>query len=172
VKSITNRIQLGLVAVGYAGALVVSAALLYRRHLVNLQDPAAASGGMAAAGDMMLQLFIGGLFLVPSALLIWMIAKFDAPYTTYSRFLFGFSLSAPVCMGMALLSDKYIAPSLSWFCFFRILQSPNILVGMGVSRFAARSDGAKRLASRALLIEGLTLGLPIAAFVIMLFLHR
>jgi len=45
-------------------------------------------------------------------------------------------------------------------------------VGMGVSRIAARFDRAKRLVSYALLIEGLTLGLSVAAFTVAVFIHR
>jgi hypothetical protein len=41
---------------------------------------------MAAAGDSMLHLFLGCLFLIPTALLIRIIAKFEALYTAYSRF--------------------------------------------------------------------------------------
>ena len=36
---------------------------------------------------------------------------------------------------------------------------------MGISRFAARFDRAKRLTSYALLVEGLTLGLLVAYFI-------
>jgi hypothetical protein len=162
--------QFGLVAMGYAAVLVFAAAALYGRHLVALKDPAAASGGMAAAGDTMLYLFIGCLFLIPTAFLIWIIAKFEALYAAYSRFLFGLSLSAPVCLGVVLLGDNYVAQSLSWLCFFRILESPIVLVGIGISCYAARFDRAKRLASYALLIEGLTLGLPIAAFIVAVFI--
>ena len=51
VKPISRRMQFGLVGMGYAAVLVVAAAAaLFRQHLVELQDPAAASGGMAAAG--------------------------------------------------------------------------------------------------------------------------
>jgi hypothetical protein len=164
--------QFGLVAVGYAAVLVVAAALLFIRHLVALQDPAAASGGMAAAGDSILHLFIGCLFLIPTAFLVWIMAKFEAMYTAYSRLLFGLSLSAPVCLGVVFLGENYVASSISWFCFFRILESPIVLVGMGISRFAARFDRAKRLASYALLVEGLTLGVPIAAFIVAVFVHR
>jgi hypothetical protein len=78
---------------------MVVGVLLYRRHLVELADPAGASGGMAAVGDTLLYLFIGCLFLIPTALLIWIIAKFEALYTAYTRFLLGLSLSAPVCLG-------------------------------------------------------------------------
>ena len=95
-------------------------------------------------------------------LLIRIIAKSETLYTSYARFLFGFSLSAPVCLSVVLFGENYIARNLSWLCFFRILESPVILVGMGISRSAARFARSKRLASYALLIEGLTLGLPLA----------
>jgi hypothetical protein len=167
-----NRIKFGLVAGGYAAVILIAAALLFRQHLVNLQDPAAASGGMAAAGDMMLHLFIGFLFLIPTVFLIGIMAKFEGMYTAYSKFLFGLSLSAPVCMGVAFLGEKYVAPSVSWICFFRLLESPAILVGMAMSRIAARFARAKRLIFYALLVEGLTLGVPVGAFVVALFIHR
>ena len=164
--------QFGLVAVGYAAVLVVTAASLYGRHLLELQDPASFSGGMAAAGDSMLHLFLGCLFLIPTAFLIRILAKSETLYTAYSRFLFGLSLSAPVCLSVVLLGENYVAPSLSWFCFFRLLESPIVLVGMGISRFAARFARAKRLIFYALLVEALTLGLPIAAFSVPFFMHR
>jgi hypothetical protein len=164
--------QFGLVAMGYAAVLVFAAASLYARHLWELQDPAAASGGMAAAGDTILHLFIGCLFLIPTAFLIWIIGKSEALYTAYSRFLFGLSLSAPVCMIVVLFGENYVAQSLSWLCFFRVEESPIVLVGMGISRFAARFARAKRLASYALLIEGLTLALPVAAFIVAAFIRR
>ena len=127
---------------------------------------------MAAAGETMLHLFIGGLFLIPTIFLIGFLAKSEAQYSAYSRFLFGLSLSAPICMVVAIFGENYVAPSLSWFCGYRVLESPIILVAMGMSRIAARFDRAKRLVSYALLIEGLTLGLPVAAFVVSLFIHR
>src|ERR1700691_1153560 len=97
--------QVGFGPTGYAAVLVVAAASLFWRHLVELQDPAAASGGMAAAGDAMLYLFLGCLLLIPTAFLIRIIAKSEAPYTAYSRFLFGLSLSAPVCMSVVLFGE-------------------------------------------------------------------
>jgi formate-dependent nitrite reductase membrane component NrfD len=42
---------------------------------------------------------------------------------------------------------------------------PFILVGMGVSRLVARFDRAKRFASYALLIEGLTLVIAVALLI-------
>jgi len=164
--------QFGLVAMGYAAVFVFAAAALYGRHLWALQDPVTASGGMAAAGDTLLHLFIGGLFLMPTVFLIVIMAKFEVLYTAYSRFLFGLSLSAPVCLSVVLFGENYVAESLSWICWFRMLESPIVLVGMGISRFAARFDRAKRLASYALLIEGLTLALPITFFAVAVFIHK
>jgi hypothetical protein len=172
VKPLASRTQFALVAVGYAAVFMIAAALLFVRHLVALQDPAAASGGMAAVGDTILYLFIGCLFLIPTALLIWTIVKLEALYTAYSRFLFGLSLSAPVCLSVVLLGENHVAPSLSWLCFYRMLESPIVLVGMGISRFAARFDRAKRLASYALLVEGLTLGVAVAGFIVPVFIHQ
>jgi hypothetical protein len=172
VKPVSNRTQYALVSVGYAGVLAVSTALLYRRHLLELQDPATASGGMFAAGDTMLHIFMGCLFLVPTAFLIRIMARSEALYSAYSRFLLGLSLSAPVCFAVALFADKYVPQSLSWFCSFRVEESPIIFLGIGISRVAARFDRARRLASYALLVEGLSLCLPIAAFVVAIFIHR
>jgi hypothetical protein len=76
------------------------------------------------------------------------------------------------CLSVVLFGENHVAPSLSWLCLFRILESPIALVGMGISRFAARFDRAKRLTSYALLVEGLTLGLLVAYFTGAVFIHR
>lgn len=165
--------QFGLVAAGYSAVFVIAAAWLFERHLAELQDPVAASGGMAAAGDTILYLFIGVLFLIPTAFLIRIIAKTEEVYTAFSKFLFGLSLSAPVCLAVVFLGDNnHVPQSLGWICGGRMLESPIVFMGMGISRFAARFDRAKRLISYALLVEGLTLGLPIAAFIVALFIGR
>jgi len=154
--------QFGAIAVAYAGLAVVAAGLLYRRHLVALEDPAAASGGMAAAGDTMLGFFLAGLFMIPTVFLIWIIAKFEGPYQAYSQFLLGLSLSAPVCLSLLLLGDRHTGLSLAWLSMYRIMGTPVVLVGMGFSRLVARFDRAKRLISYALLVEGLTLAIAVA----------
>ena len=170
-KSIRDRTQFGFIALGYGAVVVIAAAWLFERHLVELQDPVAASGGMAAAGDAMLALILGFLFLIPTVFLIRAIAKNEASFTAFSKFLLGLSLSAPVCMMVVLLGD-HVPQSLGWICGGRMLESPIVLMGMGVSRVAARFDRAKRLLSYALLIEGLTLMLPVAAFIVAIFMHK
>jgi hypothetical protein len=48
---------------------------------------------------------------------------------------------------------------------YRLFCSPPILLGIGVSRLAARFYRAKRLLSYALLIEGLTLAIAVALLI-------
>jgi len=171
VKPVSRGVQLALIAAGYGVVFVIAAVWLYQRHLFELQDPVAASGGMAAFGDTILYVFIGFLFLVPTVFLIRIIAKTERVYTAFAKLLFGLGLSAPVCMTVVLLGD-HMPARLSWICGWRMLESPIIFLGMGVSRWVARFDRAKKLTSYALLLEGLTLGLPIGAFIVALFLHR
>jgi len=156
---------LGLVALGYAAVFVVAAALLFVRHLQELQYPAEASGGMWAAGDAFLYIFIACLFMVPTVFLIWITARFEAFYTAYSKFLLGFSLSAPVCLGVLYLGENRVGESIFTLCSYRLMWLPFILVGMGISRLVARFDRAKRFASYALLIEGLTLVIAVALLI-------
>jgi len=164
-KSISWRTQLGLVTLGYAAVLVVAATLLYGRHLQELKYPAEASGGMWAAGDALLYIFIACLFMVPTIFLILVIARFEAFYTAYSKFLLGLSLSAPVCLSLLFLGENHMGQSLINLCLYRLMWLPFILVGMGISRLAARFDRAKRFVSYALLTEGLTLAIAVALFI-------
>src|SRR5579884_4485465 len=96
-----SRVQLGIVAAGYAAVVLLSAALLLWRHLqyVMHANDVDASGGMWAFGDLLLELFIAGLFLIPTLLLAFFIRKSERAYTTYSQALLGIALTAPVCIG-------------------------------------------------------------------------
>ena len=120
---------------------------------------------MWAGGDLLLYIFIACLFMVPTVFLIWVTAKFEAFYTAYSKFLLGFSLSAPVCLSVFFLGENRVGQSLINLCLYRLMWSPFILVGMGISRLVARFDRAKRFAAYALLIEVLTLGIAVALLI-------
>jgi hypothetical protein len=165
VESISWRVRLGLVGLGYAAVFAVAAILLYGRHPQELKYPAEASGGMWAGGDAFLYIFIACLLMVPTALLIWVTARFEAFYTAYSKFLLGLSLSAPVCLSVLFLGKNRVGESLMNLCLYRLMWLPFILVGMGISRMVARFDRAKRFASYALLIEGLTLAIAVALLI-------
>jgi hypothetical protein len=120
---------------------------------------------MWAAGDALLWIFLACLFMIPTVFLIWVIARFEAIYVAYSQFLLGLSLSAPVCLSVFLLGENQVAQSLGFLCLYRLLGSPFILVGIGMSRLVARFDRAKRLVSYALLVEGLTIAAAVALFI-------
>ena len=154
--------QVGFVVCGYAAVSAVAAGLLFVRHLQELKYPAEASGGMWAFGDLFLWIFIACLFTVPTALLIWITAKYEAFYTAYSKFLLGLSLSAPVCLAVLNLGGNHAGESLMNLCMYRLMGLPFIFTAMGISRIVARFDRAKRFASYALLIEGLTLVIAVA----------
>ena len=159
------RVQLRLVALAYVAVLAVAVTLLYARHLQALKYPVEASGGMWAFGNTLLYLFIACLFMVPTIVLLLVIAKFEPIYIAYSHLLLGLSVSAPVCLGTVLFSPGHFAENVIVFSWFRLFWSPFILMGIGVSRLAARFDRAKRLVSYALLIEGLNLGIAIALII-------
>jgi hypothetical protein len=164
VKTISSRAQLWLIALGYAAVLAVAVALLGGRYLLERQHQAdvEAAGGMYAFGDLLLGIFIACLFMIPTVFLLRVMARFEAFYTTYSQFLVGVSLSAPVCLGLLYFGRDHVTDNLRDLCLYRFVGSPFILVGMGVSRWVARVDRAKRLTSYALLIEGLSLGIAVA----------
>jgi len=65
-ETVLSRTRLWLVAIGYAGILAVAVVLIVARYVQYVTHPAdvAAYGGMYAGGDLMLELFIGGMLLV------------------------------------------------------------------------------------------------------------
>jgi hypothetical protein len=97
--------------------------------------------------------------------LVWVMAKHESVYTTYSQILLGLSLSASPCLSLFVFGKNHVADSLRILCLCRLVGSPFVFVGNGVSRFFARFDRAKKLASYALLIDGLTLGIAVALLI-------
>ena len=108
-KPIPWRVQLGAVAVGYAMVFLVGAALVFERHIQYVNNPADAAsyGAMYAFGDLILGLFIGGLFLVPTLLLVLVIRKSETAYTRYSQTVLGFSPGLVLYGSSVGFSDHY-----------------------------------------------------------------
>jgi hypothetical protein len=152
---------------GYAAVFVAAAVLLLGRYLQELTHPAdvVAYGGMYAFGDLLLGIFIACLFMIPTVFLVWVMAKYESAYTTYSQLLVGLSLSAPVCLSLFVFGNNHVADNLRNLSLCRLVASPFVFVGIGISRFVARFAQAKRLTSYALLIEGLTLGIAVALLI-------
>jgi hypothetical protein len=159
-----SRLQLRLVAASYAVVGVVSALLLYARYLQYVSNPqdVATSGGMYAGGDLLLEIFIGFLLLVPTVALAFVIRRSESCYTAYAKVLLGLSLTAPISVGLLII------PVLNqWYwgdaCIFRLFAIPIVVVVLIFSRWLTRFARARRLILYALLIEGATFVVIIAS---------
>jgi uncharacterized membrane protein len=152
-----SRLQLRLVQASYAVVVAVSALLIYMRYLQYVRNPqdVAASGGMYAGGDLMLEIFICFLFLVPTVALVFVIRKSESAYTAYAKVLLGLSLTAPisvVSLAIPVLNQWYWGDAF----IFRLFAIPIVVVVLIFSWWLTRFAHARRLISYALLIEGLT----------------
>jgi hypothetical protein len=156
----TLRTRLFWVAGAYAAVLSVSAGLILERYLAYVRHPddVAASGGMWAGGDMLLEVFIAGMVLVVTFFLVLVIANAEVAYATYSKILLALSLTAPIAIGlMAIPAVGQSNSMLGYVCLYRALGSPLVLLGLAMSRLFARFPKPRRITNYALLIEGMTL---------------
>ena len=141
-KPIPLRVQLMLVAAGYAAVLAAAALMVLVRYLqyVNHPQDVAAAGGMYAAGDLFLEVFIACMLLVPTFLLVLVIRNSENLYTGYSKILLGVSLTAPVCLGVLSIPAVNQGPMLLGEIFMaRLFSSPFVIVGLGFSRVDRKS---------------------------------
>src|SRR5579863_2840297 len=163
-----SRMQLRLIAASYAVVGVFFAILIFERYLQYVRNPqdVAAAGGMYAGGDLVLEVFICFLFLVPTVALVFVIRKSESYYTAYAKVLLGLSLTAPISVGLLLI------PVLNqWYwgdaCIFRLFAIPIVVVVLIFSRWLTRFARARRLIFYALLIEGLTFVVMVAGLFLM-----
>jgi len=159
-----SQLQLRLVAAGYAMVAAVSAVLIYERYLLYIRNPqdVAAAGGMYAGGDLLLEIIISFLFLVPTAALVFVIRRSEPAYSIYAKVLLGLSVTAPisaVLLVIPVLNQWYWGDAL----IFRLFVIPIFMVVMILSRWLTRFAHARRLISYALLIEALTFAIIIAS---------
>lgn len=169
------RTKLTWVGAGYVAVLAASTFLVVWRYLQYRwhADEANQYGGMWAGGDMMLAAFIFCLFLVPTFFLVLVARESEPLNTTYAKVLLWLSVTAPVSIGVIAIPAVGQSNSLiGWACFWRVLGSPFILVGMAGSRLLARFPRAKRLCSYALLIEAGTIAATIVFLGAASWLHR
>jgi hypothetical protein len=126
VKPISLRTQLWFVGLGYAAVFAVAAVLILARYLQEHFHRAemAAAGGMSAFGDLLLGIFIACLFMIPTVFLVWVMAKYESAYTTYSQVLLGLSLSAPVCLSLFIFGKNHVSDNLLLVCLCRLAGSP------------------------------------------------
>jgi len=148
---------------GYGAVLAFAAVVVTSRYLLETRNPNDFNGGMAAAGDWMLELFLCGLLLIPTFLLAFISRAREQTYTAFSKFLFGFSLLAPVSLGLMLIPAIGQKDTiLGTLCGLRLFAAPMIIVGFIGCRLLARFRLAKRLLSWALVIETATIVMMVA----------
>ena len=154
-----------LVGAGYGVVTLVGAGLVFARYLQYRLHPddAVTYGTMWGFGDWMLEIFILGLFLVPTFFLLLIIRQSEPASMLYSKVALAFSLTAPLSVGLMFIPAVGQGWTIGGPCLYRVLGSPMVLVGMALSRVMARFPRAKRLTSYALLVESGTLVLIVAA---------
>ena len=164
-NSIPWRVQLGIVAAGYAAVLLLSAVLLYSRHLqyVHNAADAAAAGGMWAGGDLILAVFIGCLFCIPTFLLVLVVRQSEVESMRYGQVMLGLSFTMPIFLLVLRVTGQGNS-FLGWFSFYRVMSSPLVIIGLVVSVLLARFPRARRLILYALVVEAGTLMVSVAIF--------
>ena len=164
-KSLSPRMQLGLIGLAYALVVAYGVTAELARELAAARDPAYSSGGMWAFGDELLAWNIFFLFMVPTFFLLRFMRQHDGAYASFSKVLFGVSLTAPILVGIFLLGAFAGSNTIKDAAVYRFWRAPFVLVVMGLSRLMARVDVAKRLLTKALLIEGGTFAILITLFI-------
>jgi len=157
------RTQVGLVAACYGAVLAFAAVVVTGRYLLERRNPNDFNGGMGAAGDWMLELFLCGLLLLPTFLLAFISRKREQTYTSLAKVLFGFSLLAPVSLGLTLIpAIGQHDTILGTLCGLRLFGAPMVIVGLIGCRLLAPFRLAKRLLSWAVAIETATIATMVA----------
>jgi hypothetical protein len=154
------KIQIGLVACAYLAVFGIATLLILWRYWQYASHPADAAqyGGMWAGGDLMLEVFICGMLLVMTFVLVLVIYKHETAYTSYAKAVLAVSVTLPVSVGIIAIPAVSEGISLvGWACLFRVFASPLVLMGIVMSRLFARFPRPRRMTNYALLIEVLTL---------------
>jgi len=165
VKAMPLRAQLAFIGFGYAAVMAYAVMMEFMRYQAAMRDPVSSSGGMWAFGDELLAWNIFVFFMVPTFLLLLVMRQYDEAYIKYSKILFWTSLTAPLvlaamALGNALGWNRFL-DSLLW----RSWRAPFVLGLLAMSRMCARADVAKRLLTRAVLIEGGTIAICLSLIV-------
>jgi hypothetical protein len=115
---------------------------------------------MWAGGDLLLEIMIFLLFLVPTAALVFVIRKSESAYTVYAKVLLGLSFTAPlslIFMVIPVLNQWYWGD----LCIFRLFAIPIVVFVLMFSQWLTPFARARRLIRYALITEGLTFGIVI-----------
>lgn len=172
---ISRRRELQLVLCGYAAVAIWGAAMYFGRYLAALRDPQYSSGGMWAFGELILDVFVFGLLLIPTFFLLRYFAQNERAFARYSKIALMASLTAPSC-ALALAIWQGIWHNMpSWIqdpLATRLFWSFAVLLVLAMSRVVGRRQASKRLLNYALAIEGVTLVTVLAIFLGLASVHE
>ncbi len=121
--------------------------MIYSRYLQYQKDPAdaVASGGMYAFGDMILGFAIFLLFLIPTAVLLFMLRNDERFLDLYTRILLIVSLTAPLSLAIIGVDSLLKTEFLSGPTVTRLFLFPCVLIVMILSLLIAKPKAAKKL---------------------------
>src|SRR5438270_8393340 len=85
-----------MIAFSYAVLSLYATWQWHFRYLAELENPIDSAGGMWAFGDLLLNLFLFGLFLIPTFFLLRLVARDDRPFAIYAKVAFAVALTAPL----------------------------------------------------------------------------
>jgi len=102
-KPVSRRVQSEPTTLLYAAVVGWASWLPYMRSQYELAHAADvdAPGGMYAFGDVTLHLLVALVFMIPTAFLLWFVARFETFYTAYSWLLLVVSLTAPAVLALS-----------------------------------------------------------------------
>jgi hypothetical protein len=161
----SQRNQIMLIVTGYAAVTMFAVAEFFQRYLYSLREPVDSAGGMAAFGDLMLSVFVFFLFLFPTFFLLRLLAQNQAFYGPYAKVLLAVSVTNPISVVLlAVFHRSVLAQNVFGE---RVWVSPLVLTVMLMSRCIGRRSPSKKLMTWASLIEGGTLVVSFALFVVL-----
>jgi len=133
-KPVSRRVQSEPTTLLYAAVVGWASWLPYMRSQYELAHAADvdAPGGMYAFGDVTLHLLVALVFMIPTAFLLWFVARFETFYTAYSWLLLVVSLTAPAVLalsGISRLVTRFAwAKRLTSYAFPTYFASPRFVI--------------------------------------------
>lgn len=169
VMVMSGRSKLGVVLASYAVALLAAFVVSYARSYVEARvDPAQASGGMQAFGDMLFFFGLYGLLaLVPTAMALYFLRPFEKFWTVFSTA--SLALSATGLLAELMMRRAQQFPwamfVVGFFGLLKILGAP--LFGMGFLICAALAPFRR---PRRVLLAAAAVEFTVCAYAIFCFL--
>jgi hypothetical protein len=152
---VSNLLRLGLVLGGYAVALAAAFAALAASALLAQDDPAQASGGMQAFGDLLLFVAVFCIVaLVPTALALWFLRAVPTFWLVLSIVSLALAATGPIAAAMIQHMDRLAGALVAFLSLLRVLGAPLLAVGFAICALIAPTGRSRGALLAAAAIEG------------------